>query len=220
MPSTGNSPLELLRPEIDRFLRLLQDAEGGVARVRARLGEIPDLGAPDPRRAANMPRCGFLDEALRLAGNGPGSGLAAHLRAAGLHWESYDAYAPETIGADFPRRHAYASLIAGSDPEWRRDFDIGFLLIAPQTLYRDHHHLASELYVPLTGPSQWRFGTGSSWVEKRAGDVVWNPPNRVHATLVGDVPLLCLYAWTENVHAPAVVDVAADWRGIEAALAR
>jgi hypothetical protein len=220
MPAAGKSPLEMLRPEIDRFLSLLQDVEGGVGRVRSRLGEIPDLGAPDPRREANTPRCGFLGEALQAAEKGPCAALVAQLGATELHWESYDAYAPETIGTDFPRRHAYASLIAGSDPEWRRDFDIGFLLIAPRTFYRDHHHLASELYVPLTGPSQWRFGTGSPWIEKHAGDVVWNPPERVHATLVGDAPLLCLYAWTENVHAPAMVDVAADWRGIEAALAR
>lgn len=27
---------------------------------------------------------------------------------------------------------------------------------------RDHRHKAPELHVPLTGPHEWRFGTGES----------------------------------------------------------
>jgi hypothetical protein len=87
-------------------------------------------------------------------------------------------------------------------------------------LYRDRHHPAPELYLPLTGPTRWRFGTGSPWETKAAGEPVWNPPDRVHATIVDAVPLLCLYAWTRDVMAPAVVDPAPDWAALDDALAR
>ena len=207
----------LIWSDVDRFLSHY-DREPGVAQVRSRFCEMADLADRAPLRPTNTPRCGYLEVALQAI-TAPGSvDLVGVLAEARLHWESYDAYASETIGPRFPQRHAYASLMAGLDPDWSRDFDIGFLLIAPHTLYRDHHHLASELYLPLTGPTYWRFGTGFPWREEKAGSVVWNPPNQPHATLVRDVPLLALYAWTENVKSPAVVDPAADWVAIEAEL--
>ncbi|WP_374378742.1 dimethylsulfonioproprionate lyase family protein [Dongia sp.] len=199
----------------------LEQAGGapGLNEVRARLHDVGDLAVAIAQRPPNQPLCGYLSEALSVAHAGPGAALAALIGRSNLHWESYGAYAPGTIGTAFPRRHAYASLIADADPNWHRDVDLGFLLIAPHTLYRDHHHPARELYLPLTGPSYWRFGVDSKWQEKAAGAVIWNEPNRVHATLVQDVPLLCLYAWTENVLAPAVVDVASDWTSLESQLA-
>lgn len=201
--------------------QLLQRAGSapGLADVRARLDEVGDLAATISPRLPHAPTCGFFSEALAAARTGPGAFLVPLLETSALHWESYGAYAPGTIGDIFPRRHAYASLVAGVDPEWARDFDLGFLLIAPDTLYRDHHHPARELYLPLTGPSLWRFGVNAPWQEKSAGAIVWNEPDNVHATLVQDVPLLCLYAWTENVLAPAMVDPAPDWSAIEGELA-
>lgn len=211
-------PLDLLWHEIDRYLAPLPDAEGGVARTRKRLAEMVDLWKLPASLPPAPPRCGYYSQALAAAEVGPAAEMVRVLGGMALHWTSYDAYAADTIGTLFPRRHAYTSLIAAVDPDWGRDFDIGFLLIAPGTLYRDHHHLASELYAPLTGPTYWRFGTAAPWSEKMPGDIVWNPPHRVHATLVRETPLLCLYAWTENVHATAKVDFSPDWREIEAAL--
>lgn len=206
--------LEILWLEIDRLLVTLDGLEG-VVKVRARMKQVSDLRQHNMKRLSNTPRCGFLDEALGAVDAPLALRLAQAIGQADLYWESYDAYASDTIGPHFPRRHAYASLIADVDPTWARDIDVGFLLIAPNTLYRDHHHPASELYVPLTGPSRWRFGTDQSWITRQAGEAVWNPPNQVHATWVGDVPLLCLYVWTEGVLLPASVDFSADWKEIE-----
>src|SRR5690606_38444835 len=97
------------------------------------------------------------------------------------------------------------------------DFAFGIFLISPRTLYRDHRHPAPELYVPLTGPTRWRFGRGA-WETRAAGEPVWNEPDAVHATLVGDVPFLCLYAWTRDVTLPAETVDAPDWEAIEAEL--
>jgi hypothetical protein len=135
-----------------------------------------------------------------------------------LPWHSYDAYPAAEIGPAFPAKHAFVSLVALQDATWSRDFDLGLFLIAPRTLYRDHHHKAPELYVPLTGPTKWRFGVNRPWVERQAHEPVWNTPDAVHATLVEDVPFLCIYAWTENIHHPAIVDRADDWTEIEARL--
>lgn len=203
--------------EIDRFLATLDSTHAGVTKVRARMAGVRDERRRSLQRPANLPLCGGLDDALAAIEIDHAVPLAQALRGADLHWESYRGYASDTIGPHFPKAHAYASLMAGADPDWTCDFDLGFFLIMPGTLYRDHHHPAPELYVPLTGPSRWRFGAGKEWTEKPAGAVVWNPPNQVHATLVGAVPFLCLYAWTEQVHVPAQVDFSEDWTVLEAA---
>ena len=98
------------------------------------------------------------------------------------------------------------------------DYELGLFLIAPHTLYRDHHHPAPELYAPLTGPHRWRFGAGASWIEKRAHETVWNEPWQVHATAVGPIPFFCVFGWARDVNLPAKVVPAADWDVIEASL--
>jgi hypothetical protein len=206
---------EQLWLEIDRFLATLDKAHAGVAKVRARMAEMTDVRRRSLQRARNTPLCGYLDEALAAIKMESAIPLQQAIRNAALHWQSYRGYAADTIGPHFPKAHAYASLMAGADPDWTCDFDLGFFLITPGTLYRDHHHPAPELYVPLTGPSKWRFGSHQAWSEKDAGAIVWNPPNQVHATLVGTVPFLCLYGWTEQVHEPAKVDFSEDWKVIE-----
>ena len=86
------------------------------------------------------------------------------------------------------------------------------------TLYRDHTHPAPELYAPITGPHGWRFGIADPWKSLPANVPVWNEPDRVHATLVGEHPFLAIYAWTRDVHYPAIVVPADDWAEIEARL--
>jgi hypothetical protein len=135
-----------------------------------------------------------------------------------LGWITYDAYPQEEIGARFPRAHAFATLIGGRGLIPAEDFELGLFLIAPKTLYRDHFHPAPELYVPLTGPHEWRFGTGESWREQEAHIPIWNEPLRVHATLVRDRPFLALFAWTRDVDGISVVKPAPDWAAIEARL--
>lgn len=208
---------EMLWREIDRFLATLDQTHVGVSWVRARMAELTDLQNRSLARPANTPLCGYLDEALAAIEIDSAMPLKRAIQNAGLHWESYRGYVADTIGPRFPKAHAYASLMAGADPDWACDFDLGIFLITPGTLYRDHHHPAPEIYVPLTGPSKWRFGPGHDLIERQAGDFVWNPSNQVHATLVGTVPFLCLYAWPEQINVPAKVDFSEDWKVLEAA---
>lgn len=163
------------------------------------------------------PRCGFLDEALAAISGADDLRAAIADARPLLNWITYDLYPGEEIGPRFPQAHAFVPLIGGSAPIHADDFELGLFLIAPRTLYRDHHHAAPEIYAPLTGPHGWRFGPGD-FAFKPAHEPVWNPSWAVHATLVKDVPFLCLYGWTRDVDMAAKTVPSPDWDMIEARL--
>jgi hypothetical protein len=179
----------------------------GIARFGA--GSVNDL-APHPH-----PDCGHLDETLSATG-----ALVSAISDARpyLKWITYDGYPRLEIGPRFPEAHAFATVIGPAGLVGAPDFELGLFLIAPYTLYRDHHHPAPELYLPLTGPHRWRFGIEAPWQELPADRPVWNAPWAVHATAVGSVPFLCIYGWTRDVDLPARVVQAGDWAEIEASL--
>ena len=91
---------------------------------------------------------------------------------------------------------------------------LGLFLLAPWTLYRDHKHLAPEIYFPLTGPSGWRFDL-KEWVDYPAGSRILNAPNVVHATRVYDRPFLALFAWTSHISSRCSVVHTGDWAETE-----
>jgi len=74
------------------------------------------------------------------------------------------------------------------------DAAAGLLILGPRILYPDHHHLAEEIYVPLTGGAFWRMGEGP-FTMRDAGEVVHHRSNVNHAMRTGDRPLLALYIW-------------------------
>ena len=202
--------------EIDLYLSRLSGEEENVAAVR-RMIEACGRNPIKAVRANPDPACGYLDDALAACDD---AGLAPAIARARSHlnWIAYTLYPPVEIGARWLEAHAMACLIGDTGFIPADDFELGLFLMAPRTLYRDHHHPAPELYVPITGPHEWRFAPGAAWIVKPAHAPVWNPPNTIHATLVRDVPFLCLYAWTRDVNLPAKVDAAPDWVAIEAAL--
>lgn len=54
-------------------------------------------------------------------------------------------------------------------------------------------HIAEELYLPLTGGTEWRMDEGS--LSRAAGDVIHHPSNVAHAMRTGAEPLVALYLW-------------------------
>ena len=201
--------------EIDGYLAPLDGP--GIAEVRAglaRWGQGPvNLLAAQPE-----PACGFLATAVAAIEARPALQHAIAQSLPYLRWIAYDLYPRREIGPRFPQAHAFCSLIGETGFIPAADYELGLFLMAPHTLYRDHHHPAPELYAPLTGPHRWRFGAGASWIEKRAHEIVWNEPWQVHATAVGPTPFLCVFGWTRDVNLPAKVVPAADWDVIEASL--
>lgn len=70
----------------------------------------------------------------------------------------------------------------------------GFLVLGPAVTYPDHHHIAEEIYIPLTGGTLWRMGE-EDFVVRSGGEVVHHASNVNHAMHTGEDPLLALYVW-------------------------
>ena len=64
-------------------------------------------------------------------------------------------------------------------------------MMAPHTVYPDHHHPPQEGYVVLSA-GQWRQAQGP-WQTPGIGGWVYNPPDIVHAMRSGDQPLLAIW---------------------------
>jgi hypothetical protein len=202
--------LRALLIESERYL-------GKVARIAApkmaqAIARLDHPAFPYPA-APREPSCGYLDEALAAIEDADQLVAAIEAARRHLHWITYDGYPRAEIGPRFPTAHAFAILTR------MPGFELGLFLIAPRTLYRDHHHAAAEFYAPLTGPHRWRLG-GGDWISLPPHIPVWNDPWAVHATLTGKVPLLCYYGWEGDIDSPAKVVQADDWAEIEASLDR
>lgn len=176
-----------------------------VAEVLTRLAE-QDLAAsafspPVPR---TLPACSMLPDAVGAA-LAVASDVAAAIAAIedDLHWQQNPAYSDGAMGrSGYMDGYAYAEIIGPKGFFPGNDFLLGFLLLGPKRLYREHYHAAPELYWMLTGPSSWKRGAGG-WEELKAGDMRWHQPFVVHAIETSDRPLLCLWAWTSDVAEPA-----------------
>ncbi|MBB2202637.1 dimethylsulfonioproprionate lyase family protein [Gluconacetobacter tumulisoli] len=140
---------------------------------------------------ARLPVCRYFDAAIARAGAHPGiSGRLAEAVAAvepRLNWRTR----PGAQGAAFLEGHANAIIVGPGGLEERNDILIGVSLVAPGTLYPDHHHPPEEVYVVLSD-GEWRQGTGP-WHAPGTGGIVYNPPNIVHAMRSGQDPLLALW---------------------------
>lgn len=70
----------------------------------------------------------------------------------------------------------------------------GLLILGPDIVYPDHHHIAEEIYIPLTGGTEWRMGEGGFQL-RDAGEVIHHASNVSHAMRTGKEPLMALYLW-------------------------
>ncbi|MBZ9676086.1 dimethylsulfonioproprionate lyase family protein [Mesorhizobium sp. ES1-1] len=109
-----------------------------------------------------------------------------------LHWgQTY-------TEADFSKRFVdnYGWLeVLGTRGHFANDeFAAGLLILGPDIVYPDHHHVAEEIYIPLTGGTEWRMGEGA-FRRRDAGEVVHHASNVNHAMRTGEEPLVALYVW-------------------------
>lgn len=129
-------------------------------------------------------------------------------------------YYPPTadVGDGYRNGNMHCELIGPHGSAFHHDdFTLGLFLLMPGVLYRDHAHLAPELYLTLLEPSGWRFN-GGEWRDVPSGTIIWNAPETSHATRVYDKPFLSIYSWTRDVHSQCHVVPRDDWCEIEAAL--
>lgn len=150
---------------------------------------------PVERRLApsSLPCLTYLPRAAAIAGGGA-EALAAFLaeHAGALRWAQ--TYTEADFGRDFLDRYGWTEL-TGTRGHFASDtVAAGFLLLGPDVTYPDHHHLAEEIYIPLTPATEWRKGDGA-FVARAAGEVIHHPSNVSHAMRTGAEPLLALYLW-------------------------
>lgn len=188
---------------IARGLKSRETAEGA-ADVLSRLAE-QKIGRPEfrPRDPRILPVVRFLPdcigEALLLDPD-----LAAALAAISddLEWHQSEAYSDRVLGEGFMANYGWCEIIGPRGFFRGEDFLLGLLMLGPERHYKDHYHPAPELYWPLTGPSDWKRGAGG-FETRAAGEVIWHPPLRMHATRTGARPLLTVWSWTSDTGTPA-----------------
>ena len=211
--ATGAQAVEALRTDLVLLLGGLHGQ--GITETRAALNAA--AGAPVTAERGNAVVARHLDDAASHI-TAAGYTLADTITAAAPHlpWQTYADYPEAEVGPDFANSHAFCSLLGEVDACWEATgIDVGLFLMAPGLFYRDHAHPAPELYLPLTGPHSWRFRPGAPLVPRAALAPVWTDPGTPHATLVGAMPFLCLYAWLAEPQTPAWIVPADDWARYE-----
>jgi hypothetical protein len=103
-------------------------------------------------------------------------------------------YSVAEVGGAFLDRYGWTELIGSRGPIASETLAVGFLLLGPETEYPAHHHVAEEVYIPLSGQAQWRRG-GAPWHERPTGAPIYHASGESHAMRTTSAPLLALYMW-------------------------
>ncbi len=75
----------------------------------------------------------------------------------------------------------------------------GLMLLRPNGTYPLHSHPPQELYLPISGYGQWRYGGSTEFCSLAPDALVYNHPNDVHSVVAGEEPLLALYIlWSDR----------------------
>jgi hypothetical protein len=174
----------------------------GVKSYLAAFGEEPaqgfvacvDWAMPERKLApCGLPCLARLDRIAEIAGK-EGKPLTRLLsdHAHRFHWGQ--TYTATDFGSKFIDNYGWLEVF-GTRGHFANDAIAGgFLILGPGVEYPDHHHVAEELYIPLTGGTEWRMG-GGSWRLRPAGEVIHHASNVSHAMRTGDEPLLAFYLW-------------------------
>jgi quercetin dioxygenase-like cupin family protein len=141
----------------------------------------------------SLPCLAHLGRAAEIAGDA-GRPLAKLLRdhAADFHWGQ--TYTTADFGKKFIDNYGWLEVFGTRGHFANDEVAGGFLVLGPGIEYPDHYHVAEELYIPLTGATEWRMGGGSYRI-RAAGEVIHHASNVSHAMRTGDEPLLAFYLW-------------------------
>jgi hypothetical protein len=154
---------------------------------------------------------GHLDRALELtrAPEQPLVELLARHRS-DLRWGQ--TYSAADFGRDFIDNYGWIELFGTRGHFVNDRVAAGFLILGPGIIYPDHHHVAEELYVPLTGGAEWRKGKGG-FVARSAGEIIHHPSDVSHAMRTGAEPLVAFYLWRGGPLAQkSIIGMAGQWR--------
>lgn len=112
--------------------------------------------------------------------------------ASALHWGQ--TYSIADFGMDFLQRYGWVELFGTRGHFVSDDMAGGFLLLGPDVHYPDHHHLAEEIYIPLTDGSLWSKDR-QHFLPRWSGEIIHHPSDIRHAMRTESTPLVALYLW-------------------------
>jgi hypothetical protein len=140
-----------------------------------------------------LPVVNYLDEAVLNAVSAEKE-LLARLGAAGasLHWGQ--TYGAGDFGNDFLERYGWVELFGTRGHFASQEMAGGFLMLGADILYPDHHHVAEEIYIPLTDGSLWS-KDGGAFQPRTTGELIHHPSDIRHAMQTRIEPLVALYLW-------------------------
>ena len=190
--------IDVLHTSLLGRMRAEDPARQWVLRMDRMLSESSgDVGGNESSQA--LPACRHLDTALANAAMGPPDivVLAGAFRALvpELNWRHRTAL-EQPDSPSFRDSHANTQVIGPSGLERRSDMVMGASLLAPHTVYPDHHHPPPEIYVVLS-EGNW-FQQGLGWHTPGTGGLVVHQPGVTHAMRSGVAPLLAIWClWPE-----------------------
>ncbi|TPI26658.1 transcriptional regulator [Mesorhizobium sp. B3-1-9] len=176
---------------LDRFHAYLAGADNNlVADEVARIGWDMPVRSLEPRALGCL---GYLDRIAELAPADaqPLARFVADHRGE-LRWGQ--TYTAADFGQGFVDNYGWLEVFGMRGHFVNDAVAAGLLILGPDIVYPDHHHIAEEIYVPLTGGTEWRMGEGG-FHTRDAGEVIHHASNVSHAMRTGKEPLMALYLW-------------------------
>lgn len=103
-----------------------------------------------PLEAANLPCLRHLPRTAKIAPDWAAP-LARFLidKGGSLHWAR--TYTATDFGQHFVDNYGWLELFGTRGHFANQEVAAGFLVLGPDLVYPDHHHVAEEIYLPLTG---------------------------------------------------------------------
>ncbi len=112
-------------------------------------------------------------------------------------WTEYSA---SEWARPFLGRVAAAFLVGPSAPVFDDQLSFGMFVVAPDVFYPEHGHPAREVYLVVSGETE--FLSAGGWRSLRAGEASVQEPEVTHALRTGSQGMLCFWAWTGDVRSP------------------
>lgn len=120
--------------------------------------------------------------------------LTSFLAREGTAFRWGQTYGAGDFGTEFLRNYGWLEVFGSRGHFVHEEIAGGLLLLGPRTSYPDHRHTAEEIYIPLTGGSEWRMAE-EPFRMRAAGEIIHHASNVSHAMRTGAQPLLALYLW-------------------------
>jgi quercetin dioxygenase-like cupin family protein len=165
------------------------------ATVAARLDRLDAAAAKSAAPRGAVPSGIALDTIMAEAEAGPEGTLVRALRPVLPEVSWIQTYKEAEIGPDWIQRSGYFDVASPARGLVEAaDVAAGFMVMGPGLVYPEHYHPAEELYFPLSGEAEWRYGDGA-WQRHGAGALVFTPSMAAHAIRTHAATLFLMYAW-------------------------